>query len=81
MLNGLINLHQTGIFAEDEAFWLEEFKDVPASVELLTDYPRRGELSNQGGRISSEFGEQLSEQINDFCAKQGLTPTCYSWRL
>ncbi|WP_123062640.1 non-ribosomal peptide synthetase/type I polyketide synthase [Paenibacillus amylolyticus] len=63
-----------GHAAEDEAFWLGEFKDVPAPVELLTDYPRRGELSNQGGRISSELGEQLSEQINDFCAKQGLTP-------
>ncbi|WP_434756738.1 amino acid adenylation domain-containing protein [Paenibacillus amylolyticus] len=63
-----------GHSAADEAFWLQEFKDVPAPVELLTDYPRRGVLSTQGDRISSELGEMLSTQINDFCTRQGLTP-------
>lgn len=60
--------------AEDEAFWLQEFEDMPAPVELLTDSPRRGVLSHQGERISAELGQVLSAQINEFCTRQGLTP-------
>nr|WP_260866418.1 non-ribosomal peptide synthetase/type I polyketide synthase [Paenibacillus xylanexedens] len=60
--------------AEDAAFWLQEFEDVPAPVELLTDHPRRAVLTHQGERISTELGESLSAQINEFCARQGFTP-------
>ncbi|WP_339308746.1 amino acid adenylation domain-containing protein [Paenibacillus sp. FSL L8-0435] len=63
-----------GQSVEDAEFWIREFKDMPAPVELLTDFPRHGASSYSGDRRSIELGESLSTQVNDFCTQQGLTP-------
>ncbi|WP_458460228.1 amino acid adenylation domain-containing protein [Paenibacillus sp.] len=60
--------------AEDAEFWIHEFGDMPAPVELLTDFPRHEALSYRGDRRSIEMGESLNVQINEFCTQQGLTP-------
>ncbi|PQP85212.1 hypothetical protein C0Q44_12205 [Paenibacillus sp. PCH8] len=60
--------------AEDAAFWNREFLDMPAPVEWLTDFPRHEALSFSGERLRIEMDESLSLQVNECCARQGLTP-------
>lgn len=63
-----------GTSAEDAEFWKQQFLDMPAPLELLTDYPRHEALSYRGDKISIVLDELLSGRVNEFCTRQGLTP-------
>ncbi|HSM06624.1 MAG TPA: aminotransferase class III-fold pyridoxal phosphate-dependent enzyme [Longimicrobiales bacterium] len=60
-------------FRETEAFWVEQFQDVPDPLQLPLDRPRPATKSYNGHRQSVRFDPGLMATLEDFCAGERVT--------
>ncbi|MEJ2547874.1 MAG: aminotransferase class III-fold pyridoxal phosphate-dependent enzyme [Gemmatimonadota bacterium] len=60
-------------YVETEAFWMEQFQDVPDSLQLPLDRPRPDTKTYNGQRQSMRFDPKLVEQLEAFCAQERVT--------
>jgi len=56
-----------------EAYWLKLFGGEIPLLALHTDKPRTSEQSFEGRRQSRLMDTKLSEEVTDFCTRQGVT--------
>jgi amino acid adenylation domain-containing protein len=61
-------------YGEQEKFWLDLFREEPASLNFPTDFPRSIYNSDKGEIYHVDFGENLSNQIMNFARKESITP-------
>jgi natural product biosynthesis luciferase-like monooxygenase protein/amino acid adenylation domain-containing protein len=55
---------------EDESFWLTEFADPPAPLQLPTDHPRPPLVTFNGGRAIMKIDQPTRDQIQQVGASQ-----------
>jgi glutamate-1-semialdehyde aminotransferase/acyl carrier protein len=60
-------------YRETEAFWMEQFQDVPDPLQLPLDRPRPEIKTYNGHRQSVRFDPKLVEQLAAFCAQEQVT--------
>jgi amino acid adenylation domain-containing protein len=59
--------------AEVETFWLNQFKDLPESLELPADRPRGSVKTNAGATLRSHIDAESYRKIKQLGAKKGCT--------
>ena len=58
---------------KNREYWLEEFKNMPHSLDLPVDHPRPEMFGFKGGIVSHTLSKDLSAQITKYCDSQQLT--------
>jgi amino acid adenylation domain-containing protein/FkbH-like protein len=64
---------QSRAHAEDEAYWLDQFKAGAPVLELPTDWPRGSVWRFDGARQGRALPKQLGEKLRRLSAEQGCT--------
>ncbi len=59
--------------SEVESYWLEQFKDVPAPLDLPTDRPRPSVRTYAGATVRSHIDADTHRQIKQMGSKRGCT--------
>ncbi|HEY6923307.1 MAG TPA: amino acid adenylation domain-containing protein, partial [Steroidobacteraceae bacterium] len=54
-------------------YWKSRLADVPASLDLPTDFPRPSEQSYRGDSVALALSDELSEQLNALSRQYGVT--------
>ena len=54
-------------------YWRRQFDDLPSTLELPTDYPRRAVQSFRGGRESISLDEKLSRELKELGQREDAT--------
>ena len=62
---------------ENENYWLKEFSEEPATLDLPTDFARPEKQSFNGTSISSQIDKELNDDILNKCKQLGITPYAY----
>ena len=62
---------------ENEKYWLKEFSEEPATLDLPTDFSRPEKQSFNGTSISSQIDKELNDDILNKCKQLGITPYAY----
>jgi len=60
-------------YHETEAFWVEQFEDLPDPLELPLDRPRPESKTYNGGRQSIRFDSDLVQRLDAFCDENRVT--------
>lgn len=55
------------------AFWLEQFRDVPAVLDLPYDFPRPAMKTMKGHKLSFEFTPAVTEELKQLATSQGAS--------
>jgi len=56
------------------AYWKESLGVNPPVLELPTDRPRPAMQTFNGDNVAMTLPKELSQRINDYCRKEGVTP-------
>ena len=59
--------------AKGKAFWLDEFSEVPAMLELPTDFPRPSVKNHQGGSVQFELDIDQTAGLQGIARSEGAT--------
>lgn len=60
-------------YAEQKAFWIRQFENIPSTIELPLDRPYPADRTFAGGTVSHQIGETSYRAIKSAGAKQGAT--------
>ena len=63
----------TGAYASRLEYWNNQLAGVPASIDLPTDYPRSGNISDAGGQVSLMLTQELSASLQSLSSRHGTT--------
>ncbi|GAA0894227.1 hypothetical protein GCM10009122_39070 [Fulvivirga kasyanovii] len=55
------------------AFWLNEFKNVAATLKLPNDMPRKGFSQNNGGEIRTTVNNRITNQLKAVALEENVT--------
>jgi len=64
---------KSGAASETETYWLDQYKTIPASLELAADRPRAAQKTFAGATYSATIEEGLYRDVRKAGAKQGCT--------
>ena len=62
-----------GKLERSRKYWLDQFADLPAPLELPTDRPRPTIQTYRGDTVKSWLPRQLAREVNGFCARRNVT--------
>ncbi|WP_157893047.1 non-ribosomal peptide synthetase, partial [Marinicella sediminis] len=66
-------LEDSDLLQAQLAYWQNKLSGVPASLELLTDYPRKDSLNVSGAVHRFELPASLVTRMNDYAEQHGCT--------
>jgi amino acid adenylation domain-containing protein len=61
------------ILENQENYWLGQLKNLPSSIDLVTDFPRPAVQTSNGANIWFEIPEKLSRSLQNLGQKEGTT--------
>ncbi len=61
-------------FGEKSTYWLRQFSNIPADLNLPTDYPRSTHTGHKGGEHFVTVDKGLSKQLMQLAKTLGVTP-------
>lgn len=59
--------------SKDRAYWREEFKEMPPTLDLVTDLPRPAEQDFQGDSVSMKITDELVERLQYVSKERSTT--------
>lgn len=62
-----------GRLERSRQYWLAQFADLPAPLELPTDRPRPAIQTYRGDTVKTWLPRALAREINGFCARHNIT--------
>ncbi|MGC5773689.1 amino acid adenylation domain-containing protein [Paenibacillus pabuli] len=65
-------LHE-GLFEDDKQYWLKQFAIEPPVLSMPTDFPRPQYQSNEGAKLETSVGSELTAQLQQLALETGTT--------
>ena len=65
------------ITVQDEAYWRQQFVELPPVLDLPADRPRPAQRSFRAGRVSVQWSPEFRQTLKQASARQGVTLTTY----
>ncbi|WP_366294821.1 amino acid adenylation domain-containing protein [Paenibacillus sp. AN1007] len=65
-------LHK-GVFEEDKQYWLKQFAVEPPVLSMPTDFPRPQYQSNEGAKLETSLGSELTAELQQLALETGTT--------
>ncbi|WP_272037598.1 non-ribosomal peptide synthetase [Paenibacillus sp. JJ-100] len=65
-------LHK-GVFEKDKQYWLKQFAVEPPVLSMPTDFPRPQYQSNEGAKLETSVGSELTAQLQQLALETGTT--------
>ncbi|MCP9823849.1 amino acid adenylation domain-containing protein [Synechococcus sp. EJ6-Ellesmere] len=64
---------ESGEFADQLCYWLEQLKNAPSTITWPADYPRPEMMSGQGGQVRFAISSEQRDALKELGAKHGAT--------
>ncbi|MDP8241217.1 MAG: amino acid adenylation domain-containing protein [Candidatus Hatepunaea meridiana] len=64
-------------FRKYEKYWLNQFKDKPAPLNLPTDFPRSDKKQDTGQTVNMTIDDELGDRIREYVRNHKVTPFMY----
>lgn len=68
------NWLQSAALLQQKQYWLEQFSDAPAQVELATEADRAGAYTTKGEKLSFTVPQTLQSNLLQYCQQMSITP-------